>query len=84
MPTCGERCLDFFVVSACITDDIDGVKLVADNTFSPHYPVRLYMKTKIRRTLVRNLAAPKAFEVHSPYGPLLELEDPPPAQREPR
>ena len=35
MPTCGERCLDFFVVSACITDDIDGVKLVADNTFSP-------------------------------------------------
>ena len=35
------------------------------------------MKTNVRRTLVRNLAAPKAFEVHSPYGPLLELEDPP-------
>ena len=33
MPTCGGRCLDFFVASACITDDIDCVKLVADNTF---------------------------------------------------
>ena len=59
----------------CIADDIVDVKLVADNTFSPHSPVRLYMKTKVRRTRVRNLAAPKAFDVHAPCGPLPKPED---------
>ena len=59
MPTCGERCLDFCVSSMCIVDDIVDVKLVADNT-SPHSPVRLYMKTKIRRTR-QELSCPQSL-----------------------
>ena len=74
-PTCGQRCLDFFVVSGCISGDVHSVERIEDNTFAPHHPVRLYIKAKVRRTLVRSLAAPKPFDVHSPHGPLVKLDD---------
>ena len=45
----------------CIVDDIVDVKLVADNTFSPHSPVRLRLEDEDQENARQELSCPRSL-----------------------
>ena len=71
-PTCGPRVLDYFIVSRSLSPAVFAVHVVADGAFSPHSPVRLFLRASPRSLLCRRLKAPRGFGAHLPYGPHTE------------
>ena len=53
LPTCGERTIDFFVVSACLEQAVLKAVVVGDSLCSPHRAVRLLIKAGPRDIMVR-------------------------------
>ena len=68
-PTCNGKVYDFFVVSNCLRQAVHSVVTVADGGFTPHSPVRLYLKAAARHDRVNGVAGPKGFRAHLPFGP---------------
>ena len=54
---------------------VAGVKVVADATFSPHHPVRLYLRAKPRTMMVRTLKTMTPIGAELPFGPLPKCQD---------
>jgi hypothetical protein len=75
--TCGDRIIDFFVVSACFSQAVVATCVIGDGGFKPHSPVRLIVKSDARSLMVRQLKVPVGFGAESQHGPL-------PRQRCPR
>jgi len=77
LPTCGDRTLDFFVVSNSMAHAVIGAWVVGDGEFRPHSPVRLVLKAKPNSIMVRTLKPPLAIGVELPFGPIPLYEEPP-------
>ena len=83
-PTCGDRALDYFVVSEGLAQAgaIVAACTVGDAGFKPHSPSRLIVKADARAVMVRQLKVPVGFGASLPYGPAnrqsspLALRDP--------
>ena len=69
LPTCGERTIDFFVVSTCLEQAVLKAVAVGDSLCSPHSAVRLYIKAAPRQIMVRQLKSCATIGVDMPYGP---------------
>ena len=71
-PTCGDRVLDYFVVSECLAQAwaIVATCVIGDQTFGPHSPVRLIVKANSRTVMVRELKVPAGFSANLPFGPM--------------
>ena len=71
-PTCGDRILDYFVVSECLSQAwaIVAACVIGDQTFGPHSPVRLIVKANSRTVMVRQLKVPIGFGADLPFGPV--------------
>lgn len=67
--TCGDRKLDFFVVSQSLAHAVRSVHVVGDAGFKPHSPVRLLLRAKPRTLVLKSLAPPLRFGADVPYGP---------------
>ena len=67
--TCGDRKLDFFVVSRSLVHAVRSVHVIGDAIFNPHKPVRLLLRAKPRALLLRTLAPPLGFGAELPFGP---------------
>ncbi len=59
-PTCGERTIDFFVVSRGLEHSIARAFKVHDADFDPHAPVRMLLKASPRNIKLRRMALPRA------------------------
>ena len=68
-PTCGDRELDFFVVSETLEHAAEVACAINDASFKPHSPVRLYIEANARHAVVRELKVPKGFGAILPHGP---------------
>jgi len=69
LPTCGERTIDFFVVSSCLDQAVLKAVVVGDSMCSPHSAVRLYIKAAPRQIMVRQLKSCATIGVDMPFGP---------------
>ena len=71
-PTCGDRVIDYFVVSECPAQAwaIVAACVIGDQTFGPHSPVRLIVKANSRTVMVRELKVPGGFTANLPFGPM--------------
>ena len=69
LPTCGERTLDYFVVSACLEQAVLKAVVVGDSLCSPHSAVRLYVKAAPRNIMVRQLKSSATIGANLPFGP---------------
>ena len=71
-PTCGDRVMDYFVVSECLSQvwAIVVACVIGDQTFGPHSPVRLIVKANSRTVMVRELKVPVGFSADLPFGPM--------------
>lgn len=71
-PTCGDRVLDYFVVSEELAQSwaIVAACVIVDATFAPHSPVRLIVKAFARTIMVRKLKVPAGFTADLPSGPM--------------
>jgi hypothetical protein len=70
--TCGDRVLDFFVVSEKIHHAVKMVCNVGDSLCSPHSPTRIMVDSSARVTMVRQLLVPAGFGARLPFGPVAE------------
>ena len=83
-PTCGDRTLDYFVVSEGLAQAgaVVATCTLGDAGFKPHSPSRLIVKADARAIMVRQLKVPVGFGALLPYGPAnrqsspLALRDP--------
>ena len=73
-PTCGDRVLDYFIVSEGLAQSwaIVATCIIGDATFGPHSPVRLIVKANKRTALIRELKVPVGFKADLPFGPLTQ------------
>ena len=67
-PTCGDRVLDYFVVSEDFDQSwaIVATCVIGDATSGPHSPVRLIVKANTRTVMVRQLKVPVGFTEVAP------------------
>ena len=68
--TCGDRVLDFFVVSEKIDHAVKMVCNVGDSLCSPHSPTRIMIGSMARVAMVRQLNVPVGFGARLPCGPV--------------
>jgi len=70
-PTCGDRVIDYFVVSDGLAQAgaVVAACTIGDAGFNPHSPARLIVKTKSREVMVRHLKVPAGFGSDLPFGP---------------
>ena len=68
-PTCGDRELDFCVVSDALEHAAEVACVIIDASFKAHSPVRLYIEANARHAVVRELKVPKGFGAILPHGP---------------
>ena len=62
----GERSLlDFFVVAAALAPSVLAVQVMEDRATSPHFPVRLALRSGARRRLIRTLVRPAPFPLEA-------------------
>ena len=73
--TCGQRVIDFFVVSEGLQQAAPAVYTIGDGGFYPHCPVRLLLRGRATTTVVRQLKVPLGFEAILPHGPLVKTEE---------
>ena len=74
-PTCKNRVIDFFVVSANLAGMVAGAVTVGDALCKPHSPVRLYLKADARTMVVRTLKKIGKLPAVLPHGPALRHDD---------
>ncbi len=74
-PTCGDRVIDFFVVSKSLCHAAEVFCTIADEGFEPHNPVRLFIESDARHAMVRNLKVPGGFNAELPLGPANEVKE---------
>ena len=67
--TCGQRIIDFFVVSDGLRHAAQAVYTIGDGGFYPHCPVRLLLQGTARATVARQLKVPLGFEAVLLHGP---------------
>ena len=77
-PTCGDRVLDYYVVSEELAQAwaIVAACVIGDATFGPHRPVRLIVKATTRTVMVRQLDVPFGFKADLPFGPMPQRSSP--------
>ena len=73
-PTCGERCLDYFVVHHSLASSVVATYRIEDAAWSSgahgqHWPVRLVLAPRVMTTKTRQVAAPSKFAAKLPEGP---------------
>ena len=66
--TCNANEYDFFVSSQGIAAGVVGVAVISDGGFTPHSPVRLYLRSDLKQLIVRKLKAPPKIEADVPSG----------------
>ena len=71
LPTCGGNRNDYFAVSECLSHAVVGASVVHDAGFTPHRPVRMFLRAAPREIMLRRLVAPRPFLVDLPVGCLL-------------
>ena len=71
-PTCNGSAYDYFVICRGLIPAVQGVYLIGDAGYQPHYPVRLVLRGDGRRFLIRQLVRPKHIPGLLPFGPLPE------------
>ena len=54
-PTCGDRIIDFIVISECFGHVATQTYTIGDGAFYPHRPARLLLRAKTRNKVVRQL-----------------------------
>ena len=67
--TCNKRTIDFFVVSHDLAGAVVGTAVIDDALFSPHRPVRLFLRARPMAMMVRTLKAATTICATLPYGP---------------
>ena len=67
--TCGERTLDFFVISNSIAHAVHSIYVVGDATCKTHKPVRLLLKARPANWMVRQMKNIGKFGANLPFGP---------------
>ena len=67
--TCGQRVIDFFVISDGLRQAAPALYTIGDGGFYPHWPVRLLLRGRSRATAVRQLKVLLGFEVALSHGP---------------
>ena len=65
--------IDFFIVSRELAPNIGECELVLDAAFRPHRPVSLTIRKGGHLPLERMLAAPRAFPLERPCGPVADV-----------
>ena len=71
-PSCGDRVLDYFVVSEKIHHAVKHVFNVGDTLCTPHSPTRILISADARVMVVRQLKVPTGFGARLPQGPVAE------------
>ena len=71
-PTCGERCIDFFVVSQPLRKHVIAVQRLERSGITPHCPVRLLLDGACRNETTRALRTPARIGAFLPTGCLSE------------
>ena len=76
--TCGDRTIDYFVVSEGLAQvgAVVAACTIGDATFGPHSPARLIVKAKTRTVMVRQLKVPSGFGADLPLGPMNQRKAP--------
>lgn len=72
-PTCGDRVLDYFVVSERIHHAVKHVFNVGDTLCTPHSPTRILISVDARVMMVRQLKVPMGFGARLPHGPVADV-----------
>lgn len=67
--TCGDRKLDYFVVSEGLWPAVRSAHVIGDSGCKTHKPVRLLLRANPRALLTRTLNPPKGFAAELPHGP---------------
>lgn len=73
--TCGQRVIDFFLVSEGLRQAAPAVYTVGDGGFYPRCPARLLLRGRARTIVVRQLKVTLGFEAVPPHGPPVEGEE---------
>ena len=73
--SCGDRTLDFFVVSRSISNAVRSTVLACDAATSPHSPVRLFLRANPRTMVFRYLRAPGRMNACLPHAPAPRTSD---------
>ena len=73
--TCHSRTIDFFIVSQDLAGSVVEAIVVDDALFSPHRPVRLYIRANPRAMMVRTLKAATTIGATLPHGPMTKPVD---------
>ncbi len=71
-PTCGDRCIDFFVIERRLRPYVVAVQRLEGAGTSPHCPVRILMDGACRRDMVRTVRSPTKIGACLPLGCLSE------------
>ena len=70
--TCGDRCIDFFVIERRLRPYVVAVQRLEGAGTSPHCPVRILLDGACRRDLVRTVRSPASIGACLPKGCLSE------------
>lgn len=74
LPTCGDKTFDFAVASKRLPISDLAIRRLDDTSFNPHWAVRVFISSDIRRKAVRRLVRPKRIDALQYYGPLAAEE----------
>jgi hypothetical protein len=74
VPTCGDRCYDYFVVSRSLQHAVVATLVVSNPGFGPHRPARLFLRASPRACTIRTIDRPGRFTADLPFGPEHEPE----------
>jgi len=69
VPTCGDRCYDYFVVSRSLQHAVVATLVVSNPGFGPHRPARLFLRASPRTCTIRTIDRPGRFTAELPFGP---------------
>ncbi len=65
-PTCGDRVIDYFVVSRGLEHSVAAVYKLHDAGFDPHAPIRLLLRASPRSIKLRRMAMPRMIPAMLP------------------
>ena len=66
LPTCGDRCYDFFLLDSRISHMAAGVQAISDAGGRPHRVSRLLLDGTLARGMIRQLVRPRAIPTSLP------------------
>ena len=68
-PTCNSMVYDYFVVHESLARQVAAIQRLDDAAASPHFPVRLLLRSGVHRHMARRLVRPAWVPPSLPYGP---------------